>query len=110
LKILSIIAFTLISSAFADKIVVETIGCPELKTIQGAAQYTDDIMALNQYAIANGCVFLNSANPIEAVDYDPASEKSIYIKVLDKRTGSLLYVKRQFVDIERSGRKNNFRF
>lgn len=94
----------------ADKVVVETIACPTLNIIQGSAKYTDDIMALNHYAIANSCKFIGSKDDIEAVDYDSANSKSIYMKILLRGSGDILYVKRQHIFIEQPGRKNNFRF
>jgi hypothetical protein len=110
LKKLSLIFISLVSTVIADKVVVETMACPELKIIQNSVQYTDDIMALNQYAIANNCKFLGSKDLIEAIDYDPASEKSIFIKILLRNTGDILYVKRQHILIEQPGKKNSFRF
>lgn len=101
---------SLSSTLLADKVVVETIACPSIDIIKESARYDDDFIALNRHAMANDCKFLNSHDSIEAIDYDPASEKSIYIKILDKRMGSVLYVKRQHVLIEQPGKKNNFRF
>ena len=89
---------------------VETIACPSLGIIKGSGAYTDDIMALNQYAISNGCRFIGSKDSIEAIDYDPATEKSIFIKILYKNSGDVLYVKRQHILIEQPGKKNSFRF
>lgn len=89
---------------------VQTMACPELEIIKNSAKYTDDIMALNQYAIANGCKFLTHLDTIQAIDYDPATEKSIYIKILDKKSGTILYTKRQHIQIEQPGMKNKIRF
>ncbi len=89
---------------------MKAIACPSIDIIKKSSQYADDFIALNKYAITNGCKFLNLQDPIEAIDYDPASKKSIYIKILDKRTGNILYIKRQHVLIEQPGKKNNFRF
>lgn len=89
---------------------VQTIACPELDTVKNSAQYADDIMALNQYAISNACKFLSSSDAIEAIDYDAATEKSIYIKILDRKSGDTLYIKRQHIQIEQPSKKNNIRF
>lgn len=98
------------SLLFADKVMVETIACPELSIIKNSAQYSDDIMALNQYAIANDCKFSSSVDAIEAIDYDPATDKTLFIKILVKRSGDILYAKRHHLLIEQPGKKNNFRF
>jgi len=101
---------TLSTLLVADKVMVQTIACPELDIIKNSTKYADDIMALNQYAIANGCKFLTHLDAIEAIDYDPATQKSIYIKILDKKSGSILYTKRQHIQIEQPGKKNSIRF
>ena len=105
LLLLSISSFLL-----ADKVIVKAIACPSIDIIKKSSQYVDDFIALNKYAITNGCKSLNSQDLIEAIDYDTASKKSIFIKILDKRTGNILYVKRQYIQIEQPGKKNNFRF
>ena len=107
----SFLLFLSISSfLLADKVIVKAIACPSIDILEKSSQYTDDFIALNKYAIANGCKSLSLQDPVEAVDYDTASKKSIYIKILDKRTGNILYIKRQHVLIEQPGKKNNFRF
>ena len=108
-KIFSVL-IALSSIVLADKVMVETIACPSLSIIKGSGAYTDDIMALNQYAIANGCKFIGSKDSIKAIDYDPATGKSIFIKILLKNSGDVLYVKRQHIRIEQPGKKNSFRF
>jgi len=98
------------STLLADKVIVESIACPSMEIMKKSAQYDDDFIALNRYALANGCKFLSLQDPIEAVDYDPASGKAIYIKILEKCTGAVLYIKAHHVLIEQPGKKNNFRF
>jgi hypothetical protein len=110
LKTLLLLLLSISSSLLADKVIVEAMACPNMDIMKNASQYDDDFVALNKYAIANGCKFLNLQDPIEAIDYDPALEKSIYIKILEKRSGSVLYIKREHVLIEKPGKKNNFRF
>ncbi len=107
---LFIFFITLSSILSADKVVVKTLACPELKMIQNSVKYSDDIIALNKYAVVNNCKVISSSDVIEAIDYDAANEKSIYIKILLKSSGDVLYVKREHILIEQPGKRNNFRF
>ncbi len=94
----------------ADQILVQSLACPDIANIEKAAELADDIMALNQYAIANGCKVLSPSSQIETVDADAATEKTRFVKVLDKRSGDRLFVLRKRVQIEKPGNKNSLRF
>jgi len=110
LKKILILLLGISSFLLADKVIVKAMACPNMDIMKKSSQYASDFIELNKYAIVNGCKFLNLQDPIEAIDYDSASEKAIYIKILEKRTGNILYIKRQHVHIEQPGKKNNFRF
>jgi len=94
----------------ADQMLVESLACPEISQIEKAASLTDDIMALNQYTIANGCKVLSPSSDIETIDSDAATGQTLFLKVLDKRSGDQLYVLRKRVQIEKPGSKNTLRF
>ena len=95
----------------ADQIKAQTIACPSVEMLKSMPQETEnDFVKLNLFAMQNGCEILTREDGIEAIDYDPANEKTLYIKILSKRTAKTLYVLRRAVFVEQPGKKNRFRF
>jgi hypothetical protein len=94
----------------ADRIKAQTIACPSVEMLKSMPQETEnDFVKLNLFAMQNGCEILTGEDGIEAIDYDPANEKALYIKILSKRTAKTLYVLRAVL-VEQPGKKNRFRF
>ncbi len=99
------------ASLWADYIKVTTVGCPSIDILKRLPQETaNDYVKVNLFAMTNDCVILTREDAIEAIDYDPANEKTLYIKILYKKTGATLFVLRDEVLIEQPGKKNRFRF
>ncbi|OQX60404.1 MAG: hypothetical protein B5M52_00320 [Helicobacteraceae bacterium 4484_230] len=95
----------------ADQIKAQTIACPTVEMLKSMPQETEnDFVKLNLFAMQNNCEILTKEDGIEAVDYDPANEKALYIKIFSKRTAKTLYVLRRAVLVEQPGKKNRFRF
>jgi hypothetical protein len=102
---------SLFSSLFADKVKTKTLACPSVLTLQKAAEIDlQDSLTLEMYSIAHGCVILTREDSIQALGYDPRNAKDIYQKILYKKNGSELYLRRSAIEIEQGGKKNNFRF
>jgi hypothetical protein len=95
----------------ADQIKAQTMACPSVNILKSMPRETgNDFVKLNLFAMQNNCEILTRKDAIEAIDYDPANEKALYIKILSKRTAKTLYVLRRAVLIEQPGKENRFRF
>lgn len=108
-----LVGFLLLSCSFlnADTIKATTIACPEEVHLQNVTKEVEfDYFKLNSYANKYHCDILDKNSEVEAIGYDPATSKELIIKIINKKTGKELYIRSRAVQIERSGKKNNFRF
>ncbi|RLA73110.1 MAG: hypothetical protein DRG24_01130 [Epsilonproteobacteria bacterium] len=96
---------------WADSIKSQTIGCPTVDVLKNISKETDnDYVKINLFAMANDCLLLSQKDKVEAIDYDPVNEKTLYIKIIHKQSGKVLFVPSSEIYIEQSGKKNTFRF
>ncbi len=89
----------------------KTLACPTIKQLQNAPLDTaENYMELSMYAIANDCEVLSKRAKIQAIGYDPRNSKEIYQKIIYKKTGKYLYLRRSTIQIEQDGKKAIYRF
>ncbi len=93
----------------ADKILNKSLACPTMDSLQ-KAPLGDDYLNLNMYAIAHGCEILYRDAQIHVIGYDPRNTQTIYLEVVNKKTGKKLFIKKSQVQIEQGGKKANYRF
>jgi hypothetical protein len=106
-----LILLLVITASYADKIKRKTFACPSIELIKKApTDKKSSIMDLNMYAIANDCVVLSKHDRVEAVDYNANNSKDLFIKILYKKTGALLYIRSSAIIVEKHGKKSNWRF
>jgi hypothetical protein len=95
----------------ADKINKETLACPDIDKLKKAPVYKEaDPLKLNMYVIANDCEILTKHSDIEAIGYDPRNSTEIFQKILDKKSGNILYILRSSIFVEQGGKKNSLKF
>lgn len=94
----------------ADRLMVQTMGCPEVQTF---AKLDDSIKAdglkMQNFANANGCVFLSPSDGVWVIS-QPASPSAPYLQIELKRSGAHYFVPSRAVQIEQPGTKNRFSF
>jgi len=96
---------------WADSIKAQTIGCPTVDVLKNISKETEnDYVKINLFAMANDCLLLSQKDKVEAIDYDSANETALYIKIIHKQSGKVLFVPSSDIYIEQPGKKNTFRF
>ena len=107
-----LVPFFLIASLSADQINKKTLACPNMDALKKAPveSAASDPMDLSLFAIANGCEILTRRAGVETIGYDPRNSTELYVKILYKKMGTHLYVKRSAITIEQGGKKSSYRF
>jgi len=93
----------------ADKILNKALACPSVMALK-KAPLGDDYLNLNMYAISNSCIIIYKNTEVQAIGYDPRNSSEIYQKIVEKRTGVTLFVKKSVIQIEQGGKKSTWRF
>jgi len=105
------ILLTLLSSVYADKMKIQTLGCPTLEQLQKAPlEKGQGSLELTMYAIANECIVISKHDRVEALGYDPRNSKSIFQEISYQKTGVTLYIKKSSIIVEQGGKKGFIRF
>lgn len=105
------VLLALISIVDADKINKKTLACPDIGKLKKAPVHEGaDPLDLSMYVIANDCEILTKHSEVEAIGYDPRNSTEIYQKIVDKKSGRILYILRSVIYIEQGGKKNTYRF
>jgi len=111
MRLIFILFFLGTGLLMADAIKAQTIGCPNVEIFKRITKETqNDYVKLNLFAMSNDCVLLSQQDKVEAIDYDPANSKTLYMKILYKKTGRVLFVPQNSIYVEQPGKKNMFRF
>ena len=98
------------STLIADQVKVESLACPELKTLNQALSIdSNDYLELNLFAIKHSCLILNRKTQVQVIDYD-VNSRSRFIKIQDKKSLQELYVLRKNITIEQPGDNNTIKF
>jgi len=108
-----ILIMVLILSALvqADQIKVKSLACTSIDTFEKIPpEVLEDELKLSLFAVANGCRSLSRKDAVTAIGYDPRNEKALFVKILHKKSGETLYVRRKNLQIEQPGKKNQIRF
>lgn len=104
----------LCSSLYADLVKKKTLACPSVEQIKKAPLDTkENSLELSMYAIANNCIILTKRDKVESIgslDDDIRNSKEIFQKIMYKKTGAILYMKRSSLQIEKGGKKASYRF
>ncbi len=88
-----------------------TLACPEILQLKRAPLSNDsNSLDLSMYAIANNCIIIDKKDEVEAIGYDPTNSKSIFQKIIYKKTGTYFYIKSSSIQIEQDGKKSSIRF
>ena len=96
---------------WADAIKAQTVACPTVEIFKNLAKETEnDYVKLNLFAMANDCLILSKKDKVEAIDYDPANDNALYMKIVHKQSGKILFVPSNALYIEKPGKKNTLRF
>ncbi len=113
MRIILVLLF-IISASNADIIKKNTLACPTIERLKKAPlDTTENYMELSMYAISNNCVILTKRDKVEAIgslDDDIRNSKEIFKKIMYKKTGVILYMKRSSLQIEKGGKKASYRF
>ena len=110
MKFILIISIFLIS-VYADKIKIQTLGCPTLDKLKKAPlDKSEGSLELTMYAIANECIVISKQDKVEALGYDPRNSKDIFQKISYEKTGAILYIKKSTIIVEKGGKKGFIRF
>lgn len=98
----------------ADIVKENTLACPSIEQLKKAPLNTKkNSLDLSMYAISNNCIILTKRDKVEAIgslDDDIRNSKEIYQKIMYKKTGVILYMKRSALGIEKGGKKASYRF
>ncbi len=105
------VLLALVSMLNADKINKKALACPSIDKLKKAPVHEGaDPLDLNMYVIANDCLILSRNAEVEAIGYDPRNSTEIYQKIVDKKSGKILYILRSSIFVEQGGKKNSLRF
>jgi len=95
----------------ADKINKKTLACPTIDKLKKApVDDKSDSLDLSMYVIASDCLLLSKSSEVEAVGYDPRNSTEIFQKIVDKKSGKILYILRSSIFVEQGGKNNTLRF
>jgi len=98
-------------ASWADSIKEQTVGCPTIEILKNIPKETaNDYIKLNLFTMANDCMILSRNDKVEAIDYDPANNVALFMKIVHKQSGKILFVPTEDLYIEQPGKKNIFRF
>ncbi len=106
-----VILFILLTSASADKMKIQTLGCPTLDKLKKAPlDKGEGTLELTMYAIANECIVISKHDKVKALGFDPQNSQEIFQKISYQKTGVTLYIKKSAVMVEQGGKKSFIRF
>lgn len=105
------ILLALLSTVNADKIIKKTLACPSIDKLKKApTDSASNSLDLSMYVVANDCVILLKNSEVQAIGYDPRNSTEIFQKILDKKSGNILYTPRSAIFVEQGGKKAVLRF
>ena len=93
----------------ADKVIKKTLACPTIDKLKKAPTDSNSL-DLSLYIIANDCVVLFKDSEISAIGYDPRNATEIFQKILEKKSGQILYTPSSSISVEQDGKKAVLRF
>lgn len=106
----TLMLLTLVLPLVADRLTVQTMGCPEVQTFEKLDDTVRaDGLKLQHFANENGCVILSPSDGVRVI-YKPASSSPAYLHIELKRSGAHYFVPARAVLIEQPGEKNRFSF
>ncbi|MEN8303147.1 MAG: hypothetical protein ABFQ64_03670 [Campylobacterota bacterium] len=95
----------------ADRVNKRALACPDIDKLKKAPVHEGaDPLGLSMYIVANNCEILSKDAHIEAIGYDPRNSTEIFQKILDKKSGAVLYILRSSIVAEQGGKKNSLKF
>lgn len=105
------VLLALFSTVNADKIIKKTLACPSIDILKKApTDGSSNSLDLSMYVVANDCVILFKSSEIQAIGYDARNSTEIFQKILDKKSGKILYTPRSSIFVEQDGKKAVLRF
>lgn len=107
MRYLLMLLMTILPAA-ADKIIVQTMGCPSVSTFALVDENArSDIIKMQHFANTHGCVILSPSDKIQVLNPNAANP---FATIVVQRTQARYRVPRKNVQVEQPGQKNHFSF